>query len=246
MEAAAKSNLKSVTLELGGKSPSIIFDDADLEQAVKWAIHGIYYNHGQNCSAGSRIFVQESIYDKFLDQFTEQARAIKVGDPFLPDTYQGPQVSKTQFERIMGYITSGQNDGATVHLGGKQIGQEGYFIEPTIFTECQPNMKIVREEIFGPVACVIKFKTEDEVVEQANDTTYGLAASVFSKDIDRAIRVAHALEAGTAWINCSNQAEISMPFGGFKQSGIGRDLSEYALENYTNVKAVHVNIGLRL
>lgn len=246
MEAAAKSNLKSVTLELGGKSPSIIFDDADLEQAVKWAIHGIYYNHGQNCSAGSRIFVQESIYDKFLDQFTEQARAIKVGDPFSPDTYQGPQVSKTQFERIMGYITSGQNDGATVHLGGKQIGQEGYFIEPTIFTECQPNMKIVREEIFGPVACVIKFKTEDEVVEQANDTTYGLAASVFSKDIDRAIRVAHALEAGTAWINCSNQAEISMPFGGFKQSGIGRDLSEYALENYTNVKAVHVNIGLRL
>jgi aldehyde dehydrogenase (NAD+) len=210
------------------------------------AIHGIYFNHGQNCSAGSRIFVQEGIYDKFLEQFTEQARAIKVGDPFSPDTYQGPQVSKTQFERIMGYITSGKNDGATVHLGGKQIGQVGYFIEPTIFTECQPDMKIVREEIFGPVACVMKFKTEDEVVEQANDTSYGLAASVFTKDIDRAIRVAHALEAGTAWINCANQTEISMPFGGFKQSGIGSELSEYALKNYTNVKAVHVNIGIRL
>ncbi|KAG2087476.1 aldehyde dehydrogenase domain-containing protein [Suillus cothurnatus] len=234
MEAAAKSNLKPVTLELGGKSPNVIFDDADLEQAVKWAIHGIYFNHGQNCSAGSRIFVQEGIYDKFLEQFTEQARAIKVGDPFSPDTYQGPQVSKTQFERIMGYITSGKNDGATVHLGGKQIGQ------------CQPDMKIVREEIFGPVACVMKFKTEDEVVEQANDTSYGLAASVFTKDIDRAIRVAHALEAGTAWINCANQTEISMPFGGFKQSGIGSELSEYALKNYTNVKAVHVNIGIRL
>ncbi|KAH7915503.1 aldehyde dehydrogenase domain-containing protein [Hygrophoropsis aurantiaca] len=246
MEAAAKSNLKPVTLELGGKSPNIIFDDADLEQSVKWAIHGIYFNHGQNCSAGSRIFVQEGIYDAFLKQFTEQALAIKVGDPFEPSTFQGPQVSKTQFERIMGYIASGKEQGATVHLGGNRIGAEGYFIQPTIFTECLPDMKIVREEIFGPVACVMKFSTEEEVLEQANDTTYGLAASVFTKDIDRAVRVAHALEAGTAWINCANQTEISMPFGGFKQSGIGRELSEYALENYTNVKAVHVNIGLRL
>ncbi|CCM06719.1 uncharacterized protein FIBRA_09010 [Fibroporia radiculosa] len=246
MEAAAKSNLKPVTLELGGKSPNIIFDDADLEQAVKWAIHGIYFNHGQNCSAGSRIFIQEGIYDKFLEQFTQAALAIKVGDPFDESTYQGPQVSKTQFERIMGYITSGKQDGATVHIGGERIGTEGYFIHPTIFTECKPEMKIVREEIFGPVACVMKFRTEEEALEQANDTTYGLAASVFTKDIDRAVRVAHALEAGTAWINCANQTEIALPFGGFKQSGIGRELSEYALENYTNVKAVHVNIGLKL
>ncbi|KIJ59302.1 hypothetical protein HYDPIDRAFT_100940, partial [Hydnomerulius pinastri MD-312] len=246
--------LKPVTLELGGKSPNVIFDDADLEQAVKWAIHGIYFNHGQNCCAGSRIFVQEGIYDKFLEHFTEQALAIKVGDPFAEETYQGPQVSKTQFERIMGYIESGKTDGATVHVGGGRIGNEGYFIQPTIFTECQPDMKIVREEIFGPVACVLKFKTEEEVIEQANDTSYGLAASVFTKDIDRGFRVAHALEAGTMWvrprslfpINCTNQTEISMPFGGFKQSGIGRDLSEYALENYTNVKAVHANIGIRL
>ncbi|KAG1779901.1 putative 1-pyrroline-5-carboxylate dehydrogenase [Suillus placidus] len=202
MEAAAKSNLKPVTLELGGKSPNIIFDDADLEQAVKWAIHEhirqVLGPSSQSRHARSRLAIL-----------------------FHPTTYQGPQVSKTQFERIMGYITSGKNDGATVHLGGKQIGQEGYFIEPTIFTECQPDMKIVREEIFGPVACVMKFETEDEVVEQANDTSYGLAASVFTKDIDRAIRVAHALEAGTCMDKLlrANQTEISMPFGGFKQSG---------------------------
>ncbi|KAF8558174.1 aldehyde dehydrogenase [Imleria badia] len=246
MEAAAKSNLKPVTLELGGKSPTVIFDDSDLEQAVKWAIHGIYFLHGQNCSAGSRIFVQERIHDEFLKQFTEQALAIKVGDPFEEETYQGPQVSKTQFERIMGYIESGKTDGAMVHLGGNRIGNEGYFIQPTIFTECQAHMKIVREEIFGPVACILKFKTEEEVIEQANNTTYGLAASVFTKDIERGFRVAHALEAGNMWINCSNQAEIQMPFGGYKQSGIGRELGEYALDNYTNVKAVHLNLGVRL
>ncbi|KAG1838885.1 Aldehyde/histidinol dehydrogenase [Suillus subluteus] len=225
--AVAKSDLKPVTLELGGKSQNIIFDDADPEQVVERAIHGIYFNHDQDCSAGSRIF------------FTEQARAIKVGDPFSPDTYQGPRV------HIMGYITSGKNDGATVHLSGKQIGYEGYFIESKIFTECQSDMKI-GEEIFGPVACVMKFKTGDEVVEQTNDTSYRLAASVFTKHIDKAIRVAHALEAGTAWVhNCVNQTEISMPFGGFKQSGIGRELSECALENYTNVEAVHVSTGIR-
>ncbi|KAG9310106.1 aldehyde dehydrogenase [Chiua virens] len=246
MEAAAKSNLKPVTLELGGKSPTIIFSDADLEQAVKWAIHGIYFNHGQNCCAGSRILVQNGVYDEFLKQFTAQAQALKVGDPFEEDTYQGPQVSETQFNRIMGYIESGKADGANVHIGGNRIGNEGYYIQPTIFTECQPEMKIVREEIFGPVACVLKFETEEEVIEQANNTTYGLAASVFTKDIDRGFRVAHALEAGNMWINCCNQAEIQMPFGGYKQSGIGRELSEYALEHYTNVKGVHVNLGIRL
>ncbi|EIW75446.1 aldehyde dehydrogenase [Coniophora puteana RWD-64-598 SS2] len=246
MEAAARSNLKPVTLELGGKSPTVVFGDADVEQAVKWAIHGIYFNHGQNCSAGSRIYVQDTIYDEFLRGFTEQARAIRVGDPFATDTYQGPQVSETQFQRIMSYIASGKESGATVHLGGQRIGSEGYFMQPTIFTECTPDMKIVQEEIFGPVACLMRFGTEEEVLERANDTSYGLAAAVFTKDIDRAIRVAHALEAGTAWINCANQTEISMPFGGFKQSGIGRELGEYALENYTNVKAVHVNIGIRM
>jgi aldehyde dehydrogenase (NAD+) len=246
MEVASKTNLKKVTLELGGKSPGIIFDDVDLEQTVKWVSHGIFMNHGQACTAGSRIFVQAGIYDKFLKAFTEHTLSLKVGDPFAPDTYQGPQVSQTQFERIMGYIKSGKEEGAIVHIGGERHGNEGYFIQPTIFTECKPNMKIVQEEIFGPVAAVIKFTTEEEAIEQANDTLYGLACSIYTRDIDRAIRVAHSIEAGTAWINCHHSTESSVPFGGFKQSGIGRELGEYALEHYTNVKAVHVNIGNRL
>ncbi|KAH7912335.1 putative 1-pyrroline-5-carboxylate dehydrogenase [Hygrophoropsis aurantiaca] len=246
MEAAAKSNLKPVSLELGGKSPAIFFDDVDMDQAVKWAALGIFFNHGQACTAGSRIFVHEKIYDEFIKKFTEHAQSLKLGDPFEPTTYQGPQVSQGQYDRIMGYIESGKQEGATLHAGGDRFGHEGYFINPTIFTNCKPHMKIVQEEIFGPVAAVMKFSTEEEVIGLANDTMYGLACSVFTQNIDRALRVAHKLEAGTAWINFTNSPEIGMPFGGFKQSGIGRELGEYALEHYTNVKAVHVNLGLRL
>ncbi|KAF8654316.1 hypothetical protein AX16_003543 [Volvariella volvacea WC 439] len=245
MEAAAKSNLKNVTLELGGKSPNIIFDDADLDQAVEWAAHGIFWNHGQACCAGSRIFVQEGIYDKFLEKFTAKARSIKVGDPFGEGIDQGPQVSELQYNRIMAYIDSGKADGAKVQLGGDRWGTEGYFINPTIFTDVKPDMKIVREEIFGPVGVVIKFKDDAEVIRQANDTTYGLASAVFTQNINRAIETAHKLQAGTAWINCVNQLHQNVPFGGYKQSGIGRELGEYALHNYTNVKAVHVNLGHR-
>ncbi|KAF7368645.1 Aldehyde dehydrogenase [Mycena venus] len=246
MAAAASSNLKNVTLELGGKSPNIIFDDADLEQAVNWAAHGIFWNHGQACCAGSRIFVQEGIYDKFLQMFTERTKNINVGDPFSPGVDQGPQVSQLQYDRIMGYIESGKKDGATVHVGGNRHGTEGYFIEPTIFTNTTPEMKIVKEEIFGPVGVVIKFKDEADVLRQANDTVYGLAAAVFSQNINRALETAHKLQAGTAWVNCVNQLHANVPFGGFKQSGIGRELGEYALHNYTNVKAVHVNLGHRM
>ncbi|KAG5645480.1 hypothetical protein DXG03_006025 [Asterophora parasitica] len=241
MEAAAKSNLKQVTLELGGKSPNIIFDDADLELAVGWAAHGIFWNHGQACCAGSRIFVQAGIYDEFLKRFTEHARAIKLGDPFATETDQGPQVSQVQFDRIMSYIDSGRQAGATVHLGGDRFGSEGYFINPTIFTDTTPDMKIVQEEIFGPVGVVIKFETEEEVLKLANETVYGLAAAVFSQDLNRALKTAHKLRAGTAWVNCVNQLHPNVPFGGYKQSGIGRELGEYALHHYTNVKAVHVN-----
>jgi aldehyde dehydrogenase (NAD+) len=243
MEAAAKSNLKNVTLELGGKSPNIIFEDADLDQAVAWASHGIFWNQGQVCCAGSRIFVQASIYDEFLKRFTEKTKSLKVGDPFAKDSYQGPQVSQIQYDRIMNYIDSGKKEGATVHVGGERHGTEGYFISPTIFTDTKPHMKIVQEEIFGPVGVLIKFDNEEDVIRQANDTVYGLAAAVFSQNITRAISTAHKLQAGTVWINCISQFNMNVPFGGYKQSGVGRELGEYALAHYTNVKAVHVNLG---
>ncbi|KAF5371651.1 hypothetical protein D9758_003559 [Tetrapyrgos nigripes] len=249
-EAAAKSNLKVVTLELGGKSPNIIFDDADLEQAIKWAGVGIFTNMGQACCAGSRIFVQEGIYDAFIQGFTAVAQHLQAntGDPFSsPNTLHGPQASEVQYKRILSYISSGIFDGAHVQTGGEKHSEEkGYFIKPTIFTNVTPSMKIAQEEIFGPVAAVIKFKTEEEVIEMANNTTYGLACAVFTENISRGIRVAHAIDAGTAWINTYNTLATNVPFGGYKQSGIGRELGEYALENYTQVKAVHINIGMKL
>jgi aldehyde dehydrogenase (NAD+) len=226
----------------------VIFDDADLDQAIKWASFGIFFNMGQSCIAGSRIFVQEGIYDEFLSKFTATAAYLtsKTGDPFDQGTEHGPQVSKAQFDRVMGYIDSGKEAGATVHHGGERHGDEGYFIKPTIFTDVHPDMKIVKEEIFGPVAAIIKFKDEAEVVEMANNTIYGLAAHIFTENVSRSIRVAHALEAGTVWVNCSQTVERGVPFGGYKQSGIGRELGEYALETYTQVKAVHLNIGQKL
>ncbi|THV04402.1 aldehyde dehydrogenase [Dendrothele bispora CBS 962.96] len=247
-EASAKSNLKVVTLELGGKSPNIIFDDADLEQAIKWASTGIFANMGQLCCAGSRIFVQEGIYDAFMKGFSAAAQHLQqnAGDPFSGNALHGPQVSSTQFNRIMGYINSGKADGAQVYTGGKRHGNEGYFIQPTIFTEVKPTMKIAREEVFGPVGVVMKFKTEEEVIEIANDISYGLACGIFTENVSRAIRVAQALEAGTAWVNTYNTIEISVPFGGYKQSGIGREQGECVLEHYTQVKAVHINISLKL
>ncbi|KAJ8081849.1 hypothetical protein PM082_007695 [Marasmius tenuissimus] len=244
MEAAAKSNLKNVTLELGGKSPNIIFNDADLQQAVDWSFFGIFWNHGQACIAGSRIFVQSGIYDKFLEKFTEKTKTIKLGDPFASGTYQGPQVSNIQHERILGYIKSGKEQGATVHYGGEPYNGDGYFVNPTIFVDTKPEMKIVQEEIFGPVCCVIKFEDEADVIKQANDTMYGLGAAVFTKNLDRALKTAHKLKAGSLWVNAYSTVNASMPFGGYKQSGIGREYGEEALHNYLNVKAVHINLGL--
>ncbi|KAG8936257.1 aldehyde dehydrogenase (NAD(P)(+)) ald5 [Tulasnella sp. 419] len=246
MKAAAESNLKKVTLELGGKSPNIIFDDADLDQAVKWAAFGIFFNHGQCCCAGSRVFVQESIYDKFMAKFTEHIKSLKVGDPFHPETFQGPQVSQVQFDRIMGYIEKGKSEGATVVMGGGRHGDEGYFIQPTVFADVTPDMTIVKEEIFGPVIAVAKFKDDSDIIKKANDSVYGLAAAVFSQNISRALSVAHALHAGTVWVNCYNKLNVQLPFGGYKMSGIGRELGEYALANYTNVKAIHVNLNLNM
>ncbi|KKK20570.1 aldehyde dehydrogenase [Aspergillus ochraceoroseus] len=243
LQAAAKSNLKKVTLELGGKSPNIVFDDADIDNAISWSNFGIFFNHGQCCCAGSRILVQEGIYDKFVQRFKERAAQNKLGNPFELDTFQGPQVSQLQFDRIMEYINHGKQAGATVAVGGERHGNEGYFIQPTVFTDVTPDMKIAQEEIFGPVVTVLKFKDEAEAIKIGNSTEYGLAAAVHTKNVNTAIRVSNALKAGTVWINNYNMLTYQAPFGGFKQSGIGRELGSYALENYTQVKTVHYRLG---
>jgi aldehyde dehydrogenase (NAD+) len=242
MKAAAESNLKKVTLELGGKSPSIVFDDADIDEAIHWVNFGVYYNHGQTCCAGTRIYVQETIYDKFIDALRQKAEEHKVGDPFHDDTFQGPQVSQAQYDRIMGYIESGKAEGARLLTGGARHGDRGYFIQPTVFADVGPDMKIMREEIFGPVASIAKFKDADDVIRLANDTNYGLASSVHTRSLDTAVRVSNALNAGTVWINCTNLLSHQLPFGGYKESGIGRELGEAALANYTQCKSVAIKL----
>ncbi|KAJ4306721.1 aldehyde dehydrogenase (NAD(P)(+)) ald5 [Collariella sp. IMI 366227] len=246
MQAAAASNLKKVTLELGGKSPNIVFNDADIEEAIGWVNFGIYYNHGQCCCAGSRIYVQEGIYDKFVEAFKKRAEENKVGDPFHEETFQGPQVSQLQYDRIMGYIKSGKEEGATVVTGGERHGDKGYFIQPTIFADVKQDMKIMQEEIFGPVCAIAKFKDEDDVIQLAHDTPYGLAAAVHTKSLDTAIRISNALRAGTVWVNCYNQLHFALPFGGFGESGIGRELGEAALANYTETKSVAIKLSGKL
>ncbi|KAG5458329.1 MAG: mitochondrial Aldh2 [Olpidium bornovanus] len=253
MAAAASSNLKKVSLELGGKSPSIVFADADLDRAVRSTSMGIFFNHGQCCCAGSRVFVHEDIYDEFVRRFREHARDIRVGDQLDDSTDHGPLVDGIQFHRVMGYIEKGKDEGATVEIGGERVGAEGYFVPPTVFSSVDDEMTIAQEEIFGPVACLLKFKTEDEVVKRANATEYGLAASVHTNDVKLASRMAARLEAGTVWINWlviprdkdnfglgvrPFSSNTKVPFGGFKQSGSGRELGEEGLYEYTEVKSV--------
>ncbi|KAH9903870.1 aldehyde dehydrogenase [Xylariomycetidae sp. FL2044] len=228
IKAAAISNLKQVTLELGGKSPNIVFNNIDIEQAVSWVNFGIYYNQSQYCSAGSRVYVQGSVYDAFIKAFKKRAQAISVGDPFDAKTFQGPQVSQQQFDRIMGYIEEGKKSGAKVETRGGQHGNKGYFIQPTIFSNITANIKIMQEEIFGPVIAVAKFKTEEEVIKMSNDSPYGLAAGVHTNDLNTAIR---------------NMVHNQQPFGGYKESGIGRELGEAALANYTQTKSVAIRLS---
>jgi aldehyde dehydrogenase (NAD+) len=242
MEAAAKSNLKRVTLELGGKSPNIVFGDTDLDDAVEGAHFGLFFNHGQCCCAGSRVFVEEKIYGQFVEKSGARARNRTVGDPFDPKTEQGPQVDQAQFDKVMGYIESGRKEGAKLVCGGDRVGDRGYFIQPTVFADVQDDMKIAKEEIFGPVMSVIPFKNVDEVVARANRTNYGLAAAVWTRDIKKAHAIANNVRAGTVWVNCYNVLDTRAPFGGFKQSGIGRELGEYGLQQYTEVKSVIVKL----
>lgn len=246
----AAVNLKNITLETGGKSPLVVFADADLEQAAKWAHIGIMYNQGQVCTATSRILVHESVYDKFVPLFKEAvATTSKVGDPFADETFQGPQVTKAQYERVLSYIESGKSDGATLETGGepyKSVNGKGFFIAPTIFTNVKDDMRIYREEVFGPFVVISSFSTEEEAISRANDSTYGLGAALFTRDLERAHRVAAEIEAGMVWINSSNDSDIRVPFGGVKQSGVGRELGEAGLEAYTQIKAVHVNMGTKL
>lgn len=242
MQAAAKSNLKRVSLELGGKSPNIVFADADLDSAIDGAYFGLFFNQGQCCCAGSRLFVEESVYDAFVEKVVAKAKSQQVGDPFDMGTTQGPQVSQEQMERILGYIESGKSDGANLLCGGNRVGNKGYFVEPTVFADVKDDMKIAREEIFGPVMNILKFRSVDEVIQRGNQTMFGLAAAVWTKDISKAHRIANHLRAGTVWVNCYDVFDAAAPFGGFKMSGFGRELGEYALELYTEVKTVTVSL----
>ncbi|KAJ7540123.1 hypothetical protein O6H91_10G002000 [Diphasiastrum complanatum] len=238
MIAAAKSNLKPVSLELGGKSPLIILDDADLDLAVTLSHLALFFNQGQVCCAGSRIFVQEGLYNTFLERITELAKKRVIGDPFQGGVDHGPLIDQIQLERVVSYIESGKKEGANLVIGGSQIGSKGYYLEPTIFADVQDNMKIAEEEIFGPVMSILKFKSLEEIVQRANNTRYGLAAGIVTKNIDVASRLSRSIRAGTIWINCYHVLDPSLPFGGYKMSGIGRENGEYALQNYLQVKAV--------
>ncbi|RZL84501.1 MAG: aldehyde dehydrogenase family protein [Rhodococcus sp. (in: high G+C Gram-positive bacteria)] len=238
----ATANLKRVTLELGGKSPNIIFADADLSKAVPAAVNGFSKNAGQMCTAGSRLFVHESIREEFIDRIKEQLAGLTLGNPLDPQTTMGPLVSRQQMERVERYVEVGKAEGANIRFGGSPISGPGYFVEPTVFDQVNSDMRIAVEEIFGPVLSVISFTDEDEVVRQANESVFGLGAGVWTQDISRAHRLVRRLQAGTVWVNAYNALDVTMPFGGQKQSGIGRELGLDWYREFTEEKAVLINL----
>jgi aldehyde dehydrogenase (NAD+) len=245
---AAADNLTKVSLELGGKAPNIIFADADLDQAVNGAMMGIFFNQGQVCCAGSRLFVEEKVKEEFLGRFKEKAERIKVGDPMDKATSMGPQVSEDQLNKIKSYVGIARDEGATVFAGGETPSldaqfQKGYFFQPTIFSDVKNSMRVAQEEIFGPVTSVISFENDDDLLRQANETIYGLSAGIWTRDLTRAHRFAHGIKAGVVWINTYNMMNAASPFGGYKQSGYGREMGKHALELYTQVKSVWVDLS---
>ncbi|XP_050512317.1 aldehyde dehydrogenase 1A1 [Diabrotica virgifera virgifera] len=243
MEYAAKSNLKKVSLELGGKSPLVVFDDYDVDEAVKIAGNAIFGNHGQSCCAGSRTYVQSGIYDKFVKKAAEYAKTITVGDPFAQGTVQGPQIDVPSLNKILTMIESGKKQGAKLETGGSRIGTQGYFVQPTVFSNVTDDMTIAREEIFGPVQSILKFDTLEEIIERANDTEYGLAAGVITNNLTTALTYARAVEAGSVWINCYDDAiRPQTPFGGYKKSGIGRDLGPESVYEYLETKTITIKM----
>jgi aldehyde dehydrogenase (NAD+) len=246
MEYAAQSNLKRVSLELGGKSPLVVFDDVDLDEAVEIAHNAIFTNHGQNCCAGSRTFVQSGIYDAFVKKAVEKARARKVGDPFDASVQQGPQIDKPSLDKILRLVASGKEQGAKLETGGAQIGTEGYFVQPTVFSNVTDQMSIAKEEIFGPVQTILKFDTLEEVIERANDTSYGLASGVLTKDVNTALVFAQAVQAGSVWVNCYDAITPQTPFGGYKMSGIGREMGPDSVEPYLETKTISIKVPTKV
>ncbi|KAH8417832.1 hypothetical protein KR222_006710, partial [Zaprionus bogoriensis] len=265
MEAAAKSNLKRVSLELGGKSPVVVFDDADIDYAVDTTHEALFSNHGQSCCAGSRTYVHEKIYDKFVEKAAAKAKARKVGNPFEESVLQGPQIDEEMLNKVLGYIESGKQQGAKLQAGGKRIGNVGYFIEPTVFSDVKDDMRIAQEEvkkkratcrreqranflaslssqIFGPVQSIFKFSSIDEMIDRANNVQYGLAAGIITNDLNKAMKFANSVDAGSVWINCYDAVLPQTPFGGYKQSGIGRELGKDGLDNYLETKTITMKL----